>query len=259
MKIEKISDNQIRCTLSHQDLVDRELKFSELAYGSEKAKALFRDMMQQASYEFGFEADDIPLMIEAIPVSRETLILVITKVDNPDELNNKFSRLSLESDDTDNDSAAKSIAEELIERFNRYTKDIDGEEPDSAQDSDTENAVPEPIQVDKISVEAVPHTSQKTDTEALFSFSSLDDIIRMAKDISNIYHQKNSVYKNNNNHRYYLLLHNESLAEEDFAKTCNIILEYGTAERSSYAAASHLKEHCDTIIRDNAVQVLSSL
>lgn len=40
--------------------------------------------MQQASYEFGFEADDIPLMIEAIPISKETLILVITKVDNPD-------------------------------------------------------------------------------------------------------------------------------------------------------------------------------
>lgn len=92
MKIEKISDNQIRCTLSHQDLAERELKLSELAYGSEKAKALFRDMMQQASYEFGFEADDIPLMIEAIPISKETLILVITKVDNPDELNNKFSK-----------------------------------------------------------------------------------------------------------------------------------------------------------------------
>lgn len=45
MKIEKISNNQIRCTLTKQDLADRELKLSELAYGSEKAKSLFRDMM----------------------------------------------------------------------------------------------------------------------------------------------------------------------------------------------------------------------
>ena len=67
MKIEKISDNQIRCTLTRADLADRQLQLSELAYGTEKAKSLFRDMMQQAAFEFGFEAEDIPLMIEAIP------------------------------------------------------------------------------------------------------------------------------------------------------------------------------------------------
>lgn len=70
MKIEKISDNQIRCTLTRADLADRQLQLSELAYGTEKAKSLFRDMMQQAAFEFGFEAEDIPLMIEAIPFCR---------------------------------------------------------------------------------------------------------------------------------------------------------------------------------------------
>ena len=71
MKIEKVNDHQIRCTLTKADLADRELKISELAYGTEKAKSLFRDMMQQASAKFGFEADDIPLMIEAIPLNAD--------------------------------------------------------------------------------------------------------------------------------------------------------------------------------------------
>ena len=62
MRIEKINEHQIRCTLYQKDLKEREIRISELAYGTEKARALFRDMMQQASYEFGFEADDIPLM-----------------------------------------------------------------------------------------------------------------------------------------------------------------------------------------------------
>ena len=94
MKIEKVSDTQIRCTLTKDDLADRHLKISELAYGTEKAKNLFRDMMQQASYEFGFEADDIPLMIEAIPVSSDTIILLITKVEYPEELDTRFSKFS---------------------------------------------------------------------------------------------------------------------------------------------------------------------
>ena len=94
MKIEKINDNQIRCTLTRQDLADREIKLSELAYGTEKAKLLFRDMMQQAAYEFGFEANDIPLMIEAIPISSDSVILIVTKVEDPEELDTRFSRFS---------------------------------------------------------------------------------------------------------------------------------------------------------------------
>ena len=49
MKIEKINDNQIRCTLTREDLENHQIRLSELAYGTEKAKSLFRDMMQQAS------------------------------------------------------------------------------------------------------------------------------------------------------------------------------------------------------------------
>ena len=51
MKIEKINENQIKCTLNKSDLASRHIKISELAYGSEKAKDLFRDMMQQSSYD----------------------------------------------------------------------------------------------------------------------------------------------------------------------------------------------------------------
>ena len=44
MRIEKINEHQIRCTLYQKDLKDREIRISELAYGTEKARALFRDM-----------------------------------------------------------------------------------------------------------------------------------------------------------------------------------------------------------------------
>ena len=37
MKIERISENQIRCTLNDVDLSARNLNLAELAYGTEKA------------------------------------------------------------------------------------------------------------------------------------------------------------------------------------------------------------------------------
>ena len=38
MKIERLNENQIRCTLNKEDLADRQIRISELAYGSDKAK-----------------------------------------------------------------------------------------------------------------------------------------------------------------------------------------------------------------------------
>ena len=90
MKIEKINTNQIRCILTKEDLDARDIKLNELYYGSEKAKNLLREMMVRAFRECGFNAANIPLMVEAVP-TKEQLILIITKVSNPEELSNRFS------------------------------------------------------------------------------------------------------------------------------------------------------------------------
>ena len=119
MKIEKVNENQIRCTLTREDLASRELKISELAYGTEKAKSLFRDMMQQANFEFGFEAEDIPLMIEAIPLNADCIVLIITKVEDPEELDTRFSRFAPSvTEDTDEDGN-DSTADEVLDLFRR--------------------------------------------------------------------------------------------------------------------------------------------
>ena len=94
MKIEKISNSQIRCILTGEDLASRHLRLSELAYGSEKARALFRDMMEQAAVQCGFDAENYPLMIEAIPLGSDSIVLIVTKVDNPDELDTRFSNFA---------------------------------------------------------------------------------------------------------------------------------------------------------------------
>lgn len=134
MRIERINDNQIRCTLNKRDLAERHLKISELAYGSDKAKKLFRDMMEQAHMDYGFEADDIPLMIEAIPTSRDSIVLVITKVDNPEELEERFSPFRSFSRDEDNTDE-----EDDDDFYDSDTEDYDDEDDDSAFDDEEDD------------------------------------------------------------------------------------------------------------------------
>ncbi len=120
MKIEKLNDNQIRCTLTSADLANRKIKLSELAYGTEKARNLFQDMMVEANEQFGFNYDNAPLMVEAIPVAPDSIVLIITKVDDPQELDTRFSKFAPSSDEGDSQAPVQySGADDIIDLFQK--------------------------------------------------------------------------------------------------------------------------------------------
>ena len=141
MKIEKINDNQIRCTLTKEDLDSHQIRISELAYGTEKAKRLFRDMMQQAQIQFGFEADNIPLMIEAIPVSAESIILIITKVEDPEELDTRFSKFAPFKGNKPSDTVEIDGADNIIDIFQKICESkLKGKSSQVSESQETEDS-----------------------------------------------------------------------------------------------------------------------
>ena len=256
MKIEKVNDNQIRCTLTKSDLADRELKISELAYGTEKAKNLFRDMMQQASYEFGFEAEDIPLMIEAIPLNSECIVLIITKVEDPEELDTRFSKFapSLHDDEQSaEDNALAKGADDVLDLFRR----IQEGRLESVRAAEAEAAAR--AQQEAAQVSEAPASSPDVDVTRIFSFASLNDVTRLSHILNDYYHGVNSLYKNNTNGRYMLVISKTEHTPEEFNKVCNILSEYSSPERFAAAGEAYLEEHFEPVIRDKAIQSLSQI
>ena len=255
MKIEKVNDNQIRCTLTKGDLADRQIKLSELAYGSEKARELFRDMIQQANYEFGFEANDIPLMVEAIPLSSESIILVITKVDYPEELDTRFSKFTepeeedLFSEDSFGvDISASQGADDILGIFKKIKKEKETRE--SLKEKTTETPA-------KQENEVLP--SLPSDVIRIYEFSTMETIERLAKIVEGYYVGENTLYKDVQHQKYELILHKSDHTPEVFNKICNIIAEYGHQKKYSQALAAYYTEHGKMIIQGNALQILSSL
>ncbi|MBO7729685.1 MAG: adaptor protein MecA [Lachnospiraceae bacterium] len=223
MKIERINDNQIKCTLTRSDLASRQIRMSELVYGNEKTKGLFQDMMEQASTEVGFEASDLPLMIEAIPVSMDCIVLMITKVEDADEMDTKFTSFTHMNE---------------IFSDNKETRDP---------------AAPEEPPVQKDLFSSVTASSM----ERLFSFDSLDTVIRFAHHVSDIYHGDNSLYKCPDNNRYYLLLSKSGHNIKEFGLVCNSALEYGSKEFYNFARGAYLNEHYEKILIGDAIQSLA--
>lgn len=273
MRIEKINDHQIRCTLNQKDLSDRELRVSELAYGSEKARSLFQDMMQQASYEFGFEADDIPLMIEAIPMSPDTLVLVITKVDDPDELDTRFSHFTDDENEDDMDSFddnAFRVAEDEDEDNFGFMSNTILSEPEEDTEEDVTFSPDEPPSKgsdfislsEALGMEHRPKTVTSTaqrDATRIFTFHSLQEITSLAEYLVYTYHGKNTLYKDEKKGIYYLVVHKSEHTPEEFSRICNMICEYGKPLRNMYATHFYFEEHYEPLIRDKALQVLASI
>ena len=227
MKIEKLNDNQIRCTLTRADLAARQLQLSELAYGTEKAKSLFHDMMQQAAFEFGFEAEDIPLMIEAIPASSDSIVLIITKVEDPEELDTRFSKFSPSPggdwDSKKNEAPDKlDGAETLLDLLGKVKEKIGTQEETSGEDT-----------------KEVQKTSLR-----LFSFATMDSVIQAARLLSGMYNGSNTLYKDHGEDVYILALTQSDHTTNDFNRICNML-------------SAFLEEHCEILISADAVQKLA--
>lgn len=112
MKIEKINDKQIKIFLNQNDLEERDIKLSEFAYGSEKAQSLFRDMMERASEECGFYVDTNKFIIEAIPSSIDSIILIITKVSENEDI---LDRLGIYNKNVSSTNKTSSITSTVVD------------------------------------------------------------------------------------------------------------------------------------------------
>lgn len=91
MRIERCSDSELHCFLSREDLEARNLRLDSLAYGNPETTALIHDLMNWATYKFNFNPDHIPLMIEAVPVTDDSLLIIVKTVSYPEEMDSRFS------------------------------------------------------------------------------------------------------------------------------------------------------------------------
>ena len=247
MKIEKISNSQIRCILTGEDLASRQLRLSELAYGSEKARALFRDMMEQAAIQCGFDAENYPLMIEAIPLGADSIVLIVTKVDNPEELDTRFSNFA---PSVQKDAAPAKEPPSPLSQILKSMKENVPDESGSAKAAESR----------KNGGDIAKERREQLLTSRLYSFDTLADAILAAKVLWTAYTGSSSLYRDEKSGRFYLFLRMKGLEEVGaMQSTLAALSEYGQLEKVSPARQQYLLTHCTAVCVGNALETLGQL
>ncbi|MCC8017616.1 MAG: adaptor protein MecA [Clostridiales bacterium] len=244
MKIEKLNEQQIRCTLTKEDLAERHIKLSELAYGTEKTRALFQDMMEQASIDFGFEAEDIPLMVEAIPLSAEKIVLIITKVESPDELDTRFSEFSHffsdeEPDEEESDTPESSphIPDELAGLLNQLRQEI----------------------TNAVAKQAPPAKELPADQVCLFAFTDTEAAIQACQTAAGAYRGESALYRDPRTNEYLLFLHQQPHTAMEFGRIIMTMSAFLEKRRCLPATEAFFREHGRTILTGKAVHMLAKI
>ncbi len=285
MKIEKINENQIRCILNKEDLQSRNLQLTELAYGSKRAQDFFQDIVLEANKECGFEAEDMPLMIEAIPMAGESLILLVTKVDSPDELDPRFSEFTPNNDKFEPEVEEKKetpFGESVLDVFTQLgnsilskilgknnlpplpgktvdvelpgidmnvtvTKETKTSEKDSKKSTNRRKSDAAPNEDAEITVAK----------EKAFRFTGLEQVAAFAKSVQHSFHGDAVLYKNPADHSFYLVLLAYGADVNEYNIACNVACEYGTMLTRSNSGL--YEEHYKKILSDNTIATLAQI
>ena len=287
MEMARVSDTQIRFILDKDDLEKKDMDFKDLAFSSDKANKLFKELLSIAQVSLGFELNGDPIVVEAVPLGDGRVMLMVNKVDKEDTRHDRLARLAnledldmsmfehVELTDERYGSEDSDDSDELF--FEGEQEDDSDEEDDSREDGAALTAArpktPEEINgaVENL-LKGIMKNSERTSAghlrndptvkkrnEAVFYFENISNVIAASHLVRGMYHSTNSLYKNEREGRLYLHLQCDRDKEEQFKKACAALCEFGDPCRSTYATKHYLDEHFKLIRKDNALQTLSTL
>lgn len=126
MKIEKISENMIRVTISYNDLEERNVDLNALNYNTPAAQEFLWDLMEQAEEQLGFNLTDSQLIIEPVPDSDEGFVITITRIDEDGEFESihKYIKSRMKKSDLRVKKKSRRVSSSLLLYSFRSLNDI---------------------------------------------------------------------------------------------------------------------------------------
>lgn len=233
MKIERLNENQLRFTVWRKDLPDEEFSIAEFTGHSEKADELIKYMMDRAREEFGFETDAQSVVVEAIPVNKDCIVFLVTKVDEEEE--DKFSYI-------------KELQKQAMEMA-KALKDGTVELSDETEEKEEPRIVDAPV--DERTGQTMPYMIYRT--------TNMESLITVSHIVSSYYDSDNTLYKHYDDVTYYLIVSHNRNTNMEFERVCDTLREFTEPYKFNYTTKYYMDEHYRSIIKNNALQTLAEL
>ncbi len=250
MRFEKINENKLKIELTKEDLVEHNIKISDIAFGADNSRKLLHEIMTQAFDELGFEADNLPLVIEAVPTSGYSINIFITKIKDEAELEENLGKVAKQKE---KNLEGLNLLEKFTNEFEAVRdklKESESEHKEKAKESfkDTNN--------DNSKGKNSLQKSILEKTEIIYKFETLDDVIEVSQAL-NGYTGKSCLYKHSE--VYYLFLNAKGFSKSDIVRLRLTLDEFGDFVSTHKVAKGFLNEHGTIILKSDVVKKLGKI
>lgn len=221
MKIEKISDNKIKITLTIDELSERKITLKDIEKNHVKAQDLFMDLIEENNLDEEFINENTELFVEASSDNSNFFMVTITKVDYLKALPNY--------------NLLKSNKIESKQKKNLSIK--------SQALSETKiNLKPE---------------NQYNIKSFIYKFDDFENLTMFCKKAiqDQLFIGNNSLYKNNNS--YFIIFKNSTIKKSSFINTFKLLSEYCTSYYNSTLDKSLISEKANLILDKKAIEYLA--
>ena len=229
MKIERLSENQMRFTVWRQELEDNDIDISDIAGNkSGKADELLKMLMNRAKDEFGFEPESAPLVVEAMQVDQDCMVFLVTKLEEGQEMDPKYEYI-------------QKLKEGLKQNIDQFT----------TKKESSDISIGKPTEQNNKKDNLLPYV--------IYTFTDIEKLITVAKKTENFYNSNNTLYITPDDVTYFLVASHNNNTDNEFRLLCRQLREFGKPYDFNYATKYYMDEHYRLVIKDNALQTLSEL
>ena len=284
MEFKRIDKDTVNCIITEDDMFEQGIKLEDLFEKKKEAMDFLHEVMKKAEEEVDYKPTGsfMPLQITVLPDHSVSLTLSENASASFSEiLKNLTDKAGIKLPKQVLEDIGDSANEERLNRLNEYLKSLKQitnsvkdmiEENDIVKDKSDKIALNSNATVessgklaDKLTTKASKKNSKDKDLnrlkfhEYVFTFMDLKTVSRFCAKVPKEVNIASSLYKNKADGQYYLDLKRDKEDPKVFASLFTMAYEFGHFQASNPYVFSHIKENFECLIKDNAIEQLSSL
>ena len=288
MEFKRINKDTVTCIITEDDMFEQGIKLEDLFEKKKEAMEFLHEVMKKAEEEVDYKPTGsfMPLQITVLPDHSVSLTLSENASASFNEiLKNLTDKAGIKLPKQVLEDIGDTVDEDRLNRLNEYLKSLKQitnsvrnmiEENDIiANDSDkvsvNNNATIESSEklaeeLTNIVPKKKPAQSKKDADlnrlkfhEYMFTFSDFKTVCRFCARVPKTVNIESALYKNSFDGLFYLDLMRKDEDPKVFASLFTMAYEFGHFQASNVYVISHIKENYQCLIKERAIEELSSL
>ncbi len=230
MKIEKISDNKIKITLTIEELSERKITLKDIEKNHAKAQNLFMDLIEESNLHDDFINENTELFVEASSDNSNFFMVTITKIDYLKALPN-YNLIKSSGELSKTGAKGPSKSKTTISTI--FPADT------NVQTTDKSKAL--------YNIKSFIYKFDKFDNLTMFCKKAIND---------NLFVGNSCFYKYNND--YFIVFKNSTIKDPKFLNTFRLLSEYCSSYYSSSLDKSLIAEKATLILDKKPIEYLAT-